>query len=60
MDNPKFQVFKGKDNLFYFHLQAGNGEIICASQGYSSKQMCEKGIEAVKKTAAVAPVEEVA
>ncbi len=56
MSNPKFEVFQGKDQQWYFHLRAGNGEIICSSEGYASKQMCEKGIEAVKTVAATAPV----
>lgn len=58
MKNPKFQLFKGKDSQWYFRLRAANGEIICASEGYTSKQMCKKGIEAVKLTALNAPVEE--
>lgn len=58
MDNPKFQIFKGKDDQFYFRLKAGNGEIICSSEGYTTKQSCQNGIEAVKKVAASAPVED--
>jgi len=58
MQNPKFQLFKGKDNQWYFRLKAGNGEIICASEGYTTKQMCQKGIEALKSTAPFAHVEE--
>ena len=52
----KFTIFKGKDGKFYFHLTAGNGEIIAASQGYASKQMAQKGIESIKRNAAEAQV----
>jgi uncharacterized protein YegP (UPF0339 family) len=58
MKNPKFQTFKGKDNQWYFRLRAANGEIVCSSEGYTSKQSCEKGIQAIKKLAAEAPIEE--
>ena len=58
MSNPKFQVFKGEDNQYYFRLKAGNGEIICASQGYTTKQSCLHGIDAIKSVASGAPVEE--
>ena len=27
MMNPKFEIFKGKDDHFFFHLKAGNGEV---------------------------------
>jgi uncharacterized protein len=41
---------------FRFHLNAPNGEIITASQGYETKANAEKGIEAVKTHAASATV----
>jgi len=58
MKNPKFQVFKGKDNQFYFRLRAVNGEVICSSEGYTTLQNCKKGIEAIKKVSFDAPIEE--
>lgn len=48
MNNPKFQIFKGKDDKFYFRLYARNGQQIINSQGYTSKANCKKGIESVK------------
>lgn len=47
--NPKFQIFVGNNDEFYFHLNAHNGEKILSSQGYSSKANCKNGIESVKK-----------
>ena len=52
MKNPKFKIFTGKDNQFYFRLTAANGEPILASEGYKSKDGCENGIASVKKNAA--------
>ena len=51
MENPKFQIFKGKDDQFYFRLKAKNGEIVCSSEGYTTLHNCKKGIDAVKKAA---------
>jgi uncharacterized protein len=48
MANPKFQVFNGKDEQFYFRLVASNGEQILGSEGYTTKQNCIGGIMAVK------------
>ena len=49
MENPKYQIFVGKDDQFYFHLQARNGEIILASEGYTAKHSTENGIESVRE-----------
>ena len=51
MKNPKFQIFVGKDNQYYFRLRAGNGRIIVSSEGYTSKNACENGIDSVKTNA---------
>jgi hypothetical protein len=52
----KFEIFIGSECKFYFHLKAENGEIIAASQGYTTKQSAESGIDAVKRIAAMAGV----
>ena len=51
MENPKFQVFTGKDDQFYFRLRAANGEVILSGEGYKAKAGCLNGIESVKKNA---------
>ncbi|CAN5348138.1 YegP family protein [soil metagenome] len=53
MTNPKFQLFKGNDNQFYYRLKAANGEIILAGEGYTAKQSCLTGIASVKQNAAL-------
>jgi len=52
----KFEIFVGADEKFYFHLKADNGEIIAASQGYTTKQSAEGGIDAIKRVAGEARV----
>jgi uncharacterized protein YegP (UPF0339 family) len=42
----------------YFVLKAANGEVVGQSETYSSAEAMEHGIEAVKKNAPVAPVED--
>ena len=46
--NPKYQVFYDKSCGYRFHLNAKNGEIIAASEGYETKDGCMNGIKAVQ------------
>ena len=45
----KFECYKDKAGEFRFRLKAGNGEIVLASEGYTSKAACDNGIESVQK-----------
>lgn len=47
--NPKFEIYKDKSNRFRFHLKAMNGEIIVASEPYTTKANCKNGINSIKK-----------
>lgn len=49
--NPKFEIYTDKAGETRFRLKAGNGEIILASEGYSSMSGCKNGIESVRKNA---------
>ena len=53
----KFVVKETKTGI-KFDLKAGNGEVIATSEVYTTKAACIKGIESVKKNAAVAAVED--
>ena len=44
-----FLITKRTNGEFQFVLKAGNGQVILASEGYSSKAACDNGIESVKK-----------
>ena len=47
----KFVISKRTNGEFQFSLLAGNGQIILSSEGYSRKESCIKGLEAVIKYA---------
>jgi hypothetical protein len=47
----KFEIKKAKDDEFYFHLKAANGQIILSSQMYTEKSSAHEGVESVKKNA---------
>ena len=51
MNNPKFQIFIGADEQYYFRLFAVNGQIILGSEGYTSRGGCQNGIDSVKENA---------
>ena len=53
MENPKFQIFTGKDGQIYFRLRARNGEIILQSEGYEAMAGCQNGIDSVKTNAPI-------
>jgi len=44
----RFEIFTGEDKKFYFHLRAGNGEIILVSQAYTAKSSAMTGIKSVQ------------
>lgn len=54
----KFEVFKDASGQFRFRLVAPNGEIIAASEAYTTKDACMNGIESVKTNAPVAEIED--
>ncbi|MCH8304292.1 MAG: YegP family protein [Candidatus Marinimicrobia bacterium] len=49
MGFPKYEIFTGRDDQFYFRLFAGNGEKILKSEGYTSKSGCENGIKSTRE-----------
>lgn len=49
--HSKFDIFTGKNRQFYFHFKSSNGDIILASEAYTTKESCKNAVEAVKKYA---------
>jgi uncharacterized protein YegP (UPF0339 family) len=47
----KFEIKKAKDGEFFFHLKAGNSQIILVSEMYKEKTSAKNGIASVKKNA---------
>ncbi len=56
--SPTSEIYTDKKGETRFRLKATNGQVIAASEGYTTKASCKNGIESVKKNAADAPVEE--
>lgn len=50
MELPRYEKFRStKNNDYYFRLRSkGNGEIILASEGYSSSQARDNGLNSVR------------
>lgn len=47
--HPKFQIFLGKDEQFYFRLKSVNGKVLVYSEGYTQKESAIHGIRSVKE-----------
>ncbi|MFG3053180.1 YegP family protein [Kitasatospora sp. NPDC048239] len=56
----RFEVYEDAGGKYRFRLKAGNGEIVATGQGYPSKEAAHKGVEAVQRAAAGAPVVDIA
>jgi uncharacterized protein len=44
----RFEIFEGADGQHYFHVIAKNGENMLRSEGYTSRQGAERGLEVVR------------
>lgn len=53
--HPKFEIYKDRAGKFRFRLVARNGQNIAASEGYSTKENCRKGIESLRRQCAELP-----
>ena len=50
-----FEIFRATSGGYFWHLKAANGEKLCHSEVYTTKQSAQAGIEAVKRIASGAP-----
>ena len=48
LKNPKYQVLKDRDGLYYFRLCARNGEIILTGNSFQDKTNCFEDVNALK------------
>lgn len=53
LGDTKFEIFKGLDSKFYFHLKANNGQIVLQSQGYTTKTSATNGVASVRTNGAI-------
>jgi uncharacterized protein YegP (UPF0339 family) len=54
----RFEIKLSTDNQYYFVLTAPNNEVIATSEMYTTKSNCKNGIDAVRRYARDAPVED--
>ena len=53
----KFEIFRGRDYLYYFRCVASNGEIIATSgDGYTTRYNCIYALNIIKQHASFAPI----
>ena len=53
-----FEIHNTKDGGFFWRLKASNGETLCHSEVFTSKQSAEQSIAAAKRVIPVASVKD--
>ena len=48
---PKFELYRGAQGEYRFHLRAEDGTVLLAGEGYTTKANCQNGIASVKENA---------
>jgi uncharacterized protein YegP (UPF0339 family) len=54
MAEDRFKILAAQGGGFYWHFQAANNEIVCASQVYRTKEAAIRGAYVIKANAAKA------
>ena len=54
----KFEIYKDSKGEFRFRLKAGNGEVVATGESYKNKASVISGVDAVKRAAAEAEIED--
>lgn len=54
----KFEIYKDSKGEYRFRLKAANGEIVATGESYTTKSGVKDGIEAVKRAAAGATIDD--
>jgi hypothetical protein len=54
----KFELYTDASGQYRFRLKASNGEIIAASESYTTRAGAQNGIDSVKRNAPDAPVDD--
>ncbi|MCA9388895.1 YegP family protein [Candidatus Berkelbacteria bacterium] len=52
----KFEIYLDRAREYRWRLKAANGEIVAASEGYTSKQSAITSVQLIKRLAPMAPV----
>jgi uncharacterized protein YegP (UPF0339 family) len=51
-----FEIHRAQGGGYFWRLKSANGETLCHSEVYTTKQAAQDGISAVKRIAPTAPV----
>jgi uncharacterized protein YegP (UPF0339 family) len=51
-----FEILRAKAGGYFWRLKSSNGETLCHSEVYTSKQSAQAGVDAVQRTAPLVPV----
>jgi uncharacterized protein YegP (UPF0339 family) len=54
----KFEIFQDGKGEYRFRLKAGNGEIVATGESYKTKSSVINGVDAVKRAAAEAEIDD--
>ncbi len=54
----KFEIYTDAKGEYRFRLKAGNGEVVAVGEGYKSKSGVINGVDAVKRAAAEAEIDD--
>lgn len=54
----RWGVFRGEDKQWYWHLVADNEEVLATSEGYTTKEHAQEGVQAAMRDAGDAEVVE--
>jgi uncharacterized protein YegP (UPF0339 family) len=54
----KFEIYEDAKGEFRFRLKAGNGEVVATGESYKSKAGVINGVDAVKRAAAEAEIDD--
>jgi uncharacterized protein YegP (UPF0339 family) len=55
-ESSMFEILRANNGGYYWHLKANNGETLCHSEVYTTKQAAQTGIEAARRVAPAAAV----
>jgi uncharacterized protein len=50
-----FEILNANSGGYFWHLKGNNGERLCHSEVYTTKQAAENGVSAAKRLAPAAP-----
>jgi uncharacterized protein len=54
----KFEIYNDAKGEFRFRLKAGNGEVVATGESYKTKSGVINGVDAVKRAAAEAEIDD--